>query len=106
MKTDIGCFQKQDKKVYFFVIRLRTDGSFLSFFQKQAVPPQLAANYDYVDAQESLRAKVSVSVGSSDSLSPMLLEENDKNFPVLFPKVTKFVRERLSLYFYTSNISH
>ena len=43
-------------------------------FQKQAVPPQLAANSDYIDAQESLRAKVSVSVGSSDSLSPMLLK--------------------------------
>ena len=30
----------------FFVIRLERDGNFLSFFQKQAVPPQLAANCD------------------------------------------------------------
>ena len=32
--------------LYFFVIRLKTDGNFFSFFQKQAVPPQLAANCD------------------------------------------------------------
>ena len=32
-------------KVYFFV-NLKGDGNFLSFFQKQAVPPQLAANCD------------------------------------------------------------
>ena len=53
---------------------MKRDGKFLSCFQKQVVPPQLAANYDYIDAQESLRAKVSVSVGSSDSLFPMLLK--------------------------------
>ena len=61
-------------KCILLVILVR-DGNFLSFFQKQAVPPQLAANCDYIDAQESLRAKVSVSVGSSDSLSPMLLKK-------------------------------
>ena len=58
------------------IVLMERDGNFLSFFQKQVVPPQLAANCDYIDAQESLRAKVSVSVESSDSLSPMLLKNS------------------------------
>ena len=56
-------------------------------FQKQAAPSQIFSKIDYIDAQESFRAKVNLRKGFSNSLFPDV-SEKQQQLSAVFPNET------------------